>query len=156
MKYYSRIVYPYSAPLLKWVFTALLATMVWHGSQWSMSAQLALADDDYAGKVTAKAVFHQRIRWIGNASPPEMESRALWDVLLEIDRRGAFDGVPLIDSQFIQRFPDSAWTPSLQVNLAQYYRERGLYSKALEYWEEAWPWLMAYHGKSKPHRTFHC
>ena len=141
MKYHSRNVYIKKAPIFKWVFTVFLALIVWNGSSLRISAQPDLADDDYAAKITAKAVFHQRIRWVGHTPPPENESRALWNVLLKIDNRGAFYGIPLIDTQFIQRFPDSPWTPSLQVNLAQYYRERGLYSKALEYWQDAWPQL---------------
>lgn len=141
MKYRRQTAYPKFLLMLKWVFTVIMAWMVWNDPGLRLSAQPGLEEEDYATKVTNKAVFHQRIRWIGTKPPPETESRVLWNVLLQIDRRGAFDGVRLIDTQFIERFPDSAWTPSLQVNLAQYYRERGLYSKALEYWEEAWPQL---------------
>ncbi len=40
--------------------------------------------------------------------------------------------------EFLKAHPQSAWSPSLNVNLAEYYREHGYYSQALKCWKAAW------------------
>jgi RHS repeat-associated protein len=39
---------------------------------------------------------------------------------------------------FLDRHPDSAWKPALQLNLGIIYRKTGHFSKALETWHEGW------------------
>lgn len=58
------------------------------------------------------------------------------DAVITTFQRLSADYEPL--ERFIREHPVSAWVPSLRANLAQAYRERGLYSSALNHWERAW------------------
>lgn len=44
-------------------------------------------------------------------------------------------------SEFLHRFPQSAWRASLLANLGTVYRSTGYWSKALDAWEESWKLL---------------
>jgi RHS repeat-associated protein len=50
---------------------------------------------------------------------------------------GIQPALPMFE-KFIADYPNSPWAPSLRANLGRYYREHGLYTRALEHWQAAW------------------
>jgi hypothetical protein len=74
---------------------------------------------------------------VGEESPSESESTALWDALQAITTNRTYEVLTPVES-FIQEHPASGWTPSLRANLAVWYRHLGRYTLALEHWESAW------------------
>ena len=98
----------------------------------------AFADNaSSAAQVQAKQVFATPIQWVGVKPPPEAESEALLAAFGQFDTNGIKAGFSAIE-KYLDAYPDSAWVPSLQVNLAEYYRMCGRYSLALDHWSAAW------------------
>ncbi len=54
-----------------------------------------------------------------------------WQVRPVADEMSVLEG-------FIQTYPDSAWVPSLRLNLGRYYYNTGHFSKAIAEWDAAW------------------
>ena len=83
-----------------------------------------------ADQVVQKRLFAEPLTWVGDQPPAEVESSELLaDIgLFEANGVGAgFDGL----EKFLAAHPQSAWSPSLNVNMAEYYRSHGRYSLAL-------------------------
>src|SRR5262249_27984570 len=71
-----------------------------------------------------------------NTTSPE-ENRGLAAALRAYARhREADDVAPLL--AFLERYPQSAWRASLEVNAGAAYRSTGHFSKALAIWQQAW------------------
>ena len=100
------------------------------------------------------SVFLQPILNISEQAPDENESQGLEAIFTatktkvagaigtdkEKARRRAQAGQEEIAAldEFARAHPDSAWTPSLRVNLGKHYREQARYTQALEHWQAAW------------------
>jgi len=114
---------------------------------------------DLADQTTQTRIFPEPLVWVGEHAPETAESEALLAILGQLQRELA-DPIPVkivttnagiitatykrapihypVLEQFISQHPDSPWTPSLRANLAEWYREQGRYTLALEHWEKAW------------------
>ncbi len=96
------------------------------------------ADDlSSAQKVRGQRVFTSPIEWIGEKEPPEADSAALLESISAFDSAGMKAGFEALEN-FLAKHPQSAWTPSLQIHLAERYRVMGRYSAAMKHWETAW------------------
>ncbi len=82
-------------------------------------------------------LFAQPLVWVGQNKPSDAESKMLWSAFGVEKSRPLGDSIPDIES-FIASNPSSAWTPSLNCNLGDYYREKGYFSQALSHWQAAW------------------
>jgi len=96
--------------------------------------RLSAADNSAADQVRAYPLFAERIDWLGSHEPPPAESADLLRAMQAFGTRGA----AALDD-FLAAHPQSAWTPSLRVNLADFYARQGRYSPALAHYEAAWP-----------------
>jgi RHS repeat-associated protein len=81
-------------------------------------------------------VFDEPLLAIGG-KPSAEESRALADAMSAYAARTNFDDLSSFGN-FLDRFPNSAWTGSLLLHLGTEYYNYGYYSKALDAWEQAW------------------
>ncbi len=111
------------------VLASLVLTLAGRGAE--------AADDSYAAQVAAKPVFPSPLEWSGEQAPPEAESQALLEAIGAFESSGIKAGFTALEG-FLGAHPGSAWGPSLQVNMAEYYRNSGRYTLALAHWEEAW------------------
>jgi len=91
----------------------------------------------FAEAVNGGSYFKQRLVPVGPTLPSEAESQVLFEVLTQWRVQGDQAGLPALE-KFVEEFPDSAWAPSIRINLGHLYRERGRYTLALQHWEEAW------------------
>ncbi|HEV2207455.1 MAG TPA: RHS repeat-associated core domain-containing protein [Verrucomicrobiae bacterium] len=89
------------------------------------------------GQIESKRAFAYPIQWIGQAAPPNTESAALLSALSVFDKEGPLLGNAALEI-FLTDHPYSAWDPSLNTGMAEYYRRTGAYSRALNHWENAW------------------
>jgi hypothetical protein len=82
-------------------------------------------------------LFPRGIHWVGNVPPNDLETLELADVLLDkpLDQ---FAPLPDRVEEFLQQRPNSAYAPSLRVELAYWYRKTGRFTRALEHWSAAW------------------
>jgi tetratricopeptide (TPR) repeat protein len=102
-----------------------------------LAPALRAATNSYTAQITQARLFAQPLVWVGSTPPDQDEAQALWTALgLNPDSKN-IDPVAGAEN-FIQTHPDSAWVPSLQANLARYYRSQGRYSAAINYWQKAW------------------
>ncbi len=92
---------------------------------------------DLAVQISGTPVFYQQFLWVGTTPPAPAENVALLTVLTNMTAGGVGPYLAALED-FLTTYPDSAWLPSIEANLAQYYREHGLYTKALQYWGNAW------------------
>jgi YD repeat-containing protein len=90
-----------------------------------------------ASQIAGRQIFQAPIDWVGVEEPPTTESEALLAAIGKFDQGGLETGIEALES-FIAANPGSAWSPSLHMNLAEYYRGGGGYSRALTHWEKAW------------------
>ena len=98
---------------------------------------LQAGDTSIAALIESKRVFNTPISWVGNIAPGEDESQALLKKiqLFEAgDSQGGFAGL----EAYLTKYPHSAWSPALEVNLAEYYRIHGRYIEALAHWKSSW------------------
>lgn len=96
------------------------------------AGELALAQ-----KIKGQAVFTSPIIWIGTNEPPASESEALLTALEVFRAEGSKAGLAALDD-FAQAHPESRWTPSVRVHLAERYRYLGRYTLALTNWQASW------------------
>jgi hypothetical protein len=101
------------------------------------TSPLPAAESDLAARISGMPVMYQHLLPVGAAQPTDAESAILLADLQQVRKAGIEPGLPSLE-QFISEHPNSPWLPSLHANLGRYYRERGLYSKALKHWETAW------------------
>lgn len=96
------------------------------------------AEVSYTDQVAAKPVFLSPIEWLGTRAPSENESQVLLQAISSFEGVGGpKTGMTALEG-FLGTYPDSAWAPSLRVNMAEYYRTSGRYTLALAHWEKAW------------------
>ncbi|MDB6016692.1 MAG: putative rhs-related protein [Pedosphaera sp.] len=91
----------------------------------------------YSDQIKAKLVFPSLLEWVGPQEPSAAESMALLGAIGTLETNGVKAGFAALEG-FMSASPQSAWTPSLRVNMAEYYRSHGRYSLALAHWEAAW------------------
>ena len=91
---------------------------------------------DYADQVRNRPIFLTPIGYVGLTIPTEAESK---DLLRSFDAFNASEksGLEALE-QFLASYPESAWRPSLETHLAEYYRNHGRFTRALGHWECAW------------------
>lgn len=96
----------------------------------------AVASDSHAvaEQVAKRDVFSHFLRAVGNESPPAAESLELLSVLESADRDVQFSRL----TDFVQRYPGSSWTPSVQAVLGLRCRDTGRQTAALDYWTKSW------------------
>ncbi len=87
-------------------------------------------------QVIRAPLFQRPLVWVGS-QPSGAESEALLKDIDVFNTKGMDPGFAALE-QFVATHPNSAWTPDLQVHLAEYDRARGRYSEALAYWQAAW------------------
>ncbi len=95
------------------------------------------ADAGLAGQVARVPLFQEALVWVGSQPPPANESQALLDDIDVFKAKGVDAGFVSLD-RFVKTYPHSAWTPALEVHLAEHDRARGRYDEALAYWQWAW------------------
>jgi len=88
-------------------------------------------------RISHAPVFRDPIVYIGDRAPDPAESEELWRAIEVLSQQGPRVGIPALEL-FAQTYSNSVWTPSLQNNLGFYYRNRGGYTLALQYWGAAW------------------
>jgi hypothetical protein len=88
-------------------------------------------------QISSAPFFYEQLALIGDKWPGDAENEALVAAINTIRKAGVDAALSNLD-KFVAQYPDSAWTPSLEANLARYHREHGRYTKALTYWEQAW------------------
>jgi RHS repeat-associated protein len=103
---------------------------------------------DYVNQIERAPLFPSPLIWVGGTKPPDGESQVLCSDVTAFQTGGIDAGLDGLE-QFLQDYPNSAWAPSLHVNMAEYYRAHGRYSLALKHWEAAWD----YTKKSKDPAT---
>src|SRR5207244_4416740 len=80
-----------------------------------------------AMQVEQQRVFATPVEWIGQTEPPASESQALLVALQSSGAGMKLDGL----ENFLAAHPDSAWSPSLNLNLAERLNGQGRHSLAL-------------------------
>jgi RHS repeat-associated protein len=114
--------------------TTLCAILLGACVAWPTTAARAeAAQPSYTSQVRSMLVFAFPTEWVGPEAPPESESAELLRAMkgFATDRGAALES-------FVASHPQSAWTPSLQVNLAGFYAKQGRYTLALARYEAAW------------------
>jgi len=86
-------------------------------------------------QIRTSNVFRTQLEMFGPA-PSGDQSKSLLAALRQFNTN-IKSGLTASEA-FLRQYPNSPWAPSLRVNLAEYYRESGRYSLALEHWEKAW------------------
>lgn len=92
---------------------------------------------DYASQVTQARLFAEPLAWVGTQPPPESDSLELLGDVGIFKSDGVQSGFTALE-YFLREHPHSAWAPSLEVNMAEYYRRQGHYTLALSHWQAAW------------------
>jgi RHS repeat-associated protein len=90
-----------------------------------------------AAKISKAALFYQNLACVGSQPPGDAENAALWSAVETMRTKGVQPALPMFE-KFIADYPHSQWVPSLRANLGRYYREHGLYTRALGHWQAAW------------------
>src|SRR5262245_26320005 len=95
----------------------------------------------FASGTTAKVhdmpLFPERLEWVGESEPPDVESEALLATAAVFYTLGIDAGIEQLE-QFLRSYPDSAWASSLHLNLGQYYNNLGRFTLAMSHWNTAW------------------
>lgn len=81
-------------------------------------------------------IFAEALVPLGRPTRPE-ENRALAAALMAYVQKGESEAVAGM-LEFLLRFPDSPWRPSLIANVGTVFSQTGHYSRALRSWDEAW------------------
>jgi RHS repeat-associated protein len=87
-------------------------------------------------EISRARVFDEPLLAIGQKPTPE-EDEALADALSAYAARTNFDDLFSFEN-FLNRYPNGAWSGSLLLHLGTEYYNYGYYSKALDSWEQAW------------------
>lgn len=111
------------------------------------AAPAAMAIESKAGTlaeaIRQEKVFAEPIEYVGVTVPPEAESQALYDALVEMRQ---FPD-PKVLEKYIAAHQNSVWVPSVRTLLGQWYAGQGRMSAALEHWSAAWPALKSGTGE---------
>jgi RHS repeat-associated protein len=100
----------------------------------ALSPAPAHSATSYTDQVRSVPLFTTPLEWVGERPPAENDSSAL---LAAISAFQAGEGFAALEA-FLTANPDSAWSPSLEVNVAEHYRNVGRYSLALSHWQSVW------------------
>ncbi len=104
---------------------------VWLVPTLELSARPATATEE---AIHSNKLFEEKLVWLGK-EPTEEESAQLLAGLQQAASGGTYSSL----ENYLSVRTNSPWAASLRANLAARYREAGLYSKALEHWDQAWP-----------------
>jgi Peptidase C39 family len=91
----------------------------------------------YTDQVKANPVFTTPFQWAGGQPPPESESADLLAASASFQTGGLDAGIDALEG-FLAAHPQSAWAPSLNLGLGQFYRNEFRLDLALSRWETAW------------------
>ncbi|HTI68674.1 MAG TPA: hypothetical protein VMF06_01815, partial [Candidatus Limnocylindria bacterium] len=99
----------------------------------TLACAICHAEGQTDPRINHPEIFREPLYWVGDTPPTDEDTAALIK---------AFEGIPSTCFDRLETFvvthPDSAWTPSVDANLAVVYRGESRYTRALEHWEEAW------------------
>ena len=110
------------------------------------TARATTTETDYAAQVRGALLFSQPLEWIGPQKPLDAESLALLADIHVFQTNGISAGFGGLE-KFLKAYPQSAWAPSVNVSVAEYYRGHGRYSLALAHWVNPnWLWFTAFVG----------
>jgi YD repeat-containing protein len=87
-------------------------------------------------ELTRARIFSEPLVPMPWGTSPEENAALARAILIYRDTRQSEKVAPLL--AFLQRFPQSAWRPSLLANFGTVYRANGYLSRALRAWEQAW------------------
>jgi RHS repeat-associated protein len=87
-------------------------------------------------ELTRARIFPEPLIPMPGGTSPEENDVLARAIRIYADTQQSDKVAPLLD--FLQRFPHSAWRPSLLANLGGVYRANGYLSRALQAWEQAW------------------
>jgi len=90
-----------------------------------------------SAKVRGTRVFTSPIEWVGTAEPSEADSVELLAAIKTFESGDVKAGYEAAEA-FLATHPESAWSPSLRIHLAERYRVMGRYTAALKHWQLAW------------------
>lgn len=91
-----------------------------------------------AEQLTAGSDFKDPLFYASAVMPSDAETRPLADLLSRVKLEDDPRAQAAFIEEYIGRYPDSTWTPSLRFHLGEYYRDRGRFTLALDHWERAW------------------
>jgi hypothetical protein len=115
----------------------------------SPAGTLRFSPQPTIAEISNARVFDEPLLPIGG-QPSSLENKALADALAGYAARTNFDDLSSI-ANFLDRFPNAAWSGSLLLHLGAEYYNYGYYAKALDAWEQAWRHLKdADDPKGKP------
>jgi RHS repeat-associated protein len=97
---------------------------------------LAFATEPKDSEFSAIHVFSEPLVPIGGRTT-SAENKALAAAITAFARAANPEQTEIL-SEFLERFPKSAWRASLLANLGTNYRSTGYWSKALNAWEDSW------------------
>ena len=123
---------------LGWCFKANWAGIFLSGLlAMSTGAGFAAETNNYADLISQSKLFKEPIVWVGTNPPTRFESESLWSLCKQAQAQYIPDNLDKLEN-YIAMHPGSPWVPSLQANLAYYYRWNGRYTPALRNWEATW------------------
>jgi hypothetical protein len=117
----------------------LAGLLIWNNrlAQAQPRPEPPLSGNSATGRIATNRYFPARLAWVGTTPPSQEESQLLWEVLEQWKASGGAVGLAELE-EFVATLTNSAWAPSLRVNLGQHYRSRGQTTRALAHWEAAW------------------
>jgi RHS repeat-associated protein len=92
---------------------------------------------DATDQLSQKLLFAEPLTWVGEQRPVPADSSELLGDIGVFETNGVNAGFETLE-QFLKAHPHSAWSPSLEANMAEYYRLHGRYSLALQHWQAVW------------------
>jgi hypothetical protein len=115
--------------------TTLRALVLCAGLAVAIDSPIFGAEPSVADQISSRPLFSSALKWVGQEPPADESSELLRAIsFFDTDRKAGL----VAAETFLKEHPDSGWTPSLRVNLAEFYRSQGSYSRALHHWEVAW------------------
>lgn len=123
--------------VLKTTLKFAAVCLVFYLSLVSDAVLAGVKSSDLSFQVSHSRLFQDPILWIGQQSPPESESQNLLVAIADFKSEGRDEGLLALD-KFASENPDSGWTPSILIHLAEYECSHGQYSEALKNWKLAW------------------
>jgi len=96
--------------------------------------QLPSQPTDY--DITFSHAFAEPLQPVGGITTPA-EDQALGVAITTFLKRASDEDVSAL-MNFLNQYPNSAWRPSLDLNLAETYFKNGYFSDALNAWQDAW------------------
>lgn len=107
------------------------------------ASHAGLAADWATRQVEQTRLFHESLVWVGEAVPPEEQSAELWAAVRGAGINPWPQRLEALE-RFVAAHSDSAWTPSIRLQLGAHYRLVGRDSRALEHWQAGWLATQAY------------